>query len=208
MMTTADINLYNLTFRPRRLVLDARRALLLWLLGVLAVLAWATVATGPAGDHAWTRMSGELAAMQQGQLVNLTREVEQRAVQAESERKRLVALAAMLARTTTALNDWPGQNGLDHAQMLRSLSRTAHPSLWITGLHLSGDPEVIELRGQMLDASVLPGYLRSLNDEPVFRGRHFEQLGIRTVRHASGIDVAEFELRSDARPIDPRAQTK
>jgi hypothetical protein len=52
----------------------------------------------------------------------------------------------------------------------------------------------------MTDARQLPSYLRRLNGEPLFKGREFAQLSLKTVEPLAALggnaSYAEFALRS------------
>ncbi len=68
-----------------------------------------------------------------------------------------------------------------YSSYLMALGRQAHPSLWITGIAITGDAQDLEIRGRMLSPSVLPGYLQSLQAEPLFAGRRFGQIEVTTL---------------------------
>jgi hypothetical protein len=60
----------------------------------------------------------------------------------------------------------------------RGLARQVPDGLWLTGLTIGGGGSEIEIRGGVLNPSVLPGFLGRLGAEPAFRGRHFAALAI------------------------------
>lgn len=89
-----------------------------------------------------------------------------------------------------------------------ALARQAQSALWLTGFSVSADGRQIELAGRMLNAAALPAYLRSLNDEPLFRGRPFAQLEIKGAGSGEAAPdsagFVEFALRSQPGREEPR----
>ncbi len=85
-----------------------------------------------------------------------------------------------------------------YSSFFRALGRQTQSSLWITGATVLGDGQDIELRGRMLTAAVLPAYLRSLQNEPLFSGHRFAQLEIKAVQSSDAGDsgLTEFTLRT------------
>lgn len=118
---------------------------------------------------------------------------------------RLRAVEAGQLRITAALDS--GQAGVaqGYAQYLLALSRQALAQLWLTGFSVGADGHELELNGRMTDPGQLPDYLRRLNAEPLFKGREFAQLSLKTVGaeptatapSGSGAPgVTEFSLRA------------
>lgn len=70
-----------------------------------------------------------------------------------------------------------GGNGV--AEVMRGFARQIVDGVWLTGFVVGKDN--FEMRGRLLSASLLPAYIRRLNAEPAFRGRHFEALEMRAV---------------------------
>ena len=76
-----------------------------------------------------------------------------------------------------------------HADLLEALARQTpgeHAPLWLTGLTLHVQSHELSLQGRMLDAASLPAYLRRLDQEPLLRGRTFEQLQMARTADGSG----------------------
>ena len=117
-----------------------------------------------------------------------------------AELDRLHAAEASQRRVRAALDG--GQVGATrgHSGYLLALSRQTLPGLWLTGFTVAGDGRALELRGRMTDPRQLPDYLHRLNAEPLFKGREFAQLSLKTVAQeasaGSGASPAEFALRS------------
>lgn len=86
------------------------------------------------------------------------------------EHRRLVL---RLAKETAA----GGQEGV--ADVMRGFSRQIVEGVWLTGFGISASG--IDIRGRLLDPSLLPTYIRRLNGEPSFRGRRFAALDMQGV---------------------------
>lgn len=115
-----------------------------------------------------------------------------RATEAGERRMRLALDSGVAGRTT----------GYSH--FLMALARQAQTNLWITGFSVAADGETLELQGLMTDPQLLPGYLRHLNSEPLFKGRQFAQISLKSLALHSAVagdsgrpdrEVIEFSLR-------------
>ena len=98
--------------------------------------------------------------------------LEQEAVRlknAATQRKELFRLATGFASS--------GSGGV--ADVMRGFSRQIVDGVWLTGFVVA--PDDFEIRGRLLDSSLLPAYIRRLNAEPAFRGRRFVALDMRAV---------------------------
>ena len=62
---------------------------------------------------------------------------------------------------------------------MAGLARQSMEGLWLTTFAAGG--EDLEIRGRMLEPSLLPTYIRRLNGEPLFQGRRFDALDIQDV---------------------------
>ncbi|MDE2584906.1 MAG: hypothetical protein KGN39_05860, partial [Betaproteobacteria bacterium] len=60
--------------------------------------------------------------------------------------------------------------------------------LWLTGFEIGPGGLEMEIRGRMVNQSLLPRYIQRLDNEPRFRGRRFAALEMRGV---DGSDKAE-----------------
>lgn len=79
-------------------------------------------------------------------------------------------------------------NTQGYSGLMTALARRATTGVWLTGFSVSED-SALSIKGRVLDASLVPSYIRSLNAEAAIRGR----------------DVADLKL--SARP-DPAAAAK
>ena len=121
----------------------------------------------------------------------------------QAELQRLRALEQHQQRVRAALGSGAAGAPDGYTPYLKALSRQAQGSLWITGFAVAAEGDAIELEGRMLDASVLPGYLRRLNAEERFNGRPFAQLQIRALDGPADAGITEFALRSQPPGKEP-----
>lgn len=86
-----------------------------------------------------------------------------------NQRRELFRMAAGFAAS--------GNGGV--ADVMRGFSRQIVDGVWLTGFVVA--PDDFEIRGRLLDSSLLPTYIRRLNAEPALRGRQFVALDMRAV---------------------------
>jgi hypothetical protein len=120
------------------------------------------------------------------------------------ELARLGSIEAGQRRIRAALDS--GQAGVvqGYSEYLLALSRQAQPRLWLTGFIIAPDGRALDLAGRMTDPRQLPDYLRQLNAEPLFKGREFAQLSLKSIYPGtaaggavnSGPAYTEFALRA------------
>lgn len=175
-----QINLYDPALRKQREWLTSRNLLIAAMISVLLVSLGATAARWQLAVRAEQARSVNtqlLSARQafaeftrllstQKEDPQLVAEVQHRQAELQAARKALEALQGM--GSGSQAND-PGG-----AEILRALSRQHLDGLWLTGLSIRDG--AFELRGRMTNQALLPEYLRRLEREPVFHGRHFAAL--------------------------------
>ena len=168
-------------------------------LGLAGALAWGLQALGSQTAARAGELETDLAALQARAAPTRPAAPSRDAL----ELGRLHAVEAGQQRVRAALD--AGQVGTPqgYSGFLLALSRQTRPSLWLTGFTVAADGRALELRGRMTDPRRLPDYLRRLNAEPLFKGREFAQLSLKTVPTVSpeaatgaGASDTEFALRS------------
>ena len=193
-----QLNLLDPRFAPQALRFSARH-------GLMAVLALLALTAGSAQGLKWaaTQATGKA-----GQLEVLTAPLQARAqalmatVGANAangsavEITQLRTLEAGQRRTSQALSAGLAGAREGPSDYLLALARRASPVVWVTGFALD-ETGAIALEGRMTDSAVLPEYLKSLNNEPRFKGRPFAQLSLQAL-DAAGVATpyTEFSLRS------------
>ena len=67
-----------------------------------------------------------------------------------------------------------------YSEFFRALSRRAMQGVWLTGITLEGGGSGMVIRGRALEPTMIPSYLATLKQEPLFKGRSFGSLELRT----------------------------
>jgi hypothetical protein len=92
---------------------------------------------------------------------------------------RLKARQGLLQEVTLRVApDAEGYSGL-----LTGFARRAQHGVWLTGIAVN-EARALEIKGRVLDAALVPVYLRSLNVEAVIRGRSVDELALRAREEA------------------------
>jgi len=177
-----QINLYSPALLPEREWVTGRNVSL----AALALLVVLLLASGVAQYRLATATTRAKAAEQA--VADLKSQV-QSASQALAAARVPVDKDAELARLQRGINDreqilallaqGSPKEGMGFAEYFRGLARQAVPGLWLTGFSLGAGGSGLEIRGRMVDQSLLPEYIRRLNKEKVFAGREFAALDVR-----------------------------
>ena len=170
-----QINLFNPVFLKQKKYFSAvtmLQSLGLVVAGVLAFYGYTVYATG---------MQSRIAANSSQQLASQSQQV---ATLASQGRNRV--LQDELAQTQMRLKQREGTLALlrtgglgNTAGFARYLTALAHEQVggvWLTGFSISGDEAELHLSGRVLQADLVPAYLRALNREEVMRGRRVAEL--------------------------------
>jgi hypothetical protein len=170
-----QINLFNPVFLKQKKYFSAvtmLQSLGLVVAGVLVFYGYTLYAT-----RMQSRVAAESAqqlAVQSQQVAGLGNRGKSRLVQDE------------LARATTRLKQREETLGLlrtgglgnstGFARYLTALAHEGVSGVWLTGFSISGDETELQLSGRVLQADLVPLYLRALNREEVMRGRRISEL--------------------------------
>ncbi len=95
----------------------------------------------------------------------------------EQEAQRLTSAVALRKETLRRAVESTAEGSVSVAEVMRGFSRHVVDGVWLTGFSVV--PEGLEIRGRLIDSSLLPVYIRRLNAEPSFRGRRFAALDMR-----------------------------
>ena len=199
-----QINLLDASLQRR----PERLGILAGLLAVAAVLATsitAALALQASGERTATqaeRMERELALVQ-ARMAKVRGGASSPLV---AELARLRAVDERQQRIRMALD--AGQAGAPegYSRYLLALSRQAQEGLWLTRFDIAPDSRSLELGGRMTDTRHLSEFLRRLKAEPLFNGRQFAQLSLKSVELPAGARVSEFALRSTPAASAPEAR--
>lgn len=91
----------------------------------------------------------------------------------------------------------------EYSKVLKGLAEQRVEGVWLTGFRLV--PSAIELRGRLLDPTLLPVYINRLNADTVFFGRRFSALEMK------GVDPATEKApdsKPDTKPVVGRRYTE
>ncbi|MBI3096237.1 MAG: PilN domain-containing protein [Rhodocyclales bacterium] len=176
---SAQINLYHPRYLRRRELLTLGNVML----AAAAVYLLLAAAGGWAWQNAATRSQAATAA--EVQLKAVKGQVDA-ATNAASVRKPSPQLIGELERAEGMLrrrgdiarlleSGAVGNTG-GFADYLRGFARQVPEGLWLTGFSINSGGSDMEIRGSMLDAALLPEYIRRLGNEKAFQGRSFASL--------------------------------
>lgn len=177
-----QINLLNPDLRPRRDWLSFRIVAPVAAVCIAAVVVAMVLVRSEQSALASREIeTGSRLKAAQEQLQALARQVGERVsdprLVSEAER-----LAAAVKRHEDALRVLQpaaadGQGG--YGEVMRGLARQSMSGLWLTAFAVGSD--AMEIRGRMLEPSLLPTYIRRLNGEAAFQGRRFDALDLQGV---------------------------
>lgn len=199
-----QINLLDATFRRRHEPFGSTAGLIAMAgtLVLCAALVW--------GLHALRAQAAARAAGAETELTALQARVAALGPAVPSrhaaELARLRRVESGQRRILVALESGQAGEAQHYSEYLLALSRQAPGTLWLTGFSVAADGRALEVNGRMTDPRQLPEYLRRLNAEPLFKGREFAQLSLKTVEPVAasgegprtGPAHTEFVLRAIA----------
>lgn len=182
-----ELNLLNPALRPRHDWLAFRSVALGALLAfgvVCAGYGYATYrhATVAAGEAAIKSRQAALQQELQSLQAKLAARVPDPAL--EEERQKLAAALQQREAVLALAQRMAAPERLPVTEVMRGFSRQRIEGVWLTGFAVTADG--IDIRGRLLDHSLLPVYIRRLNSEPAFRGRSFAALDMQSVVPSSG----------------------
>ncbi len=195
-----QLNLLDASLRRRREPFDSATALVAVAatLALSAALAWtlqalaadATVQTG-AAEREYADLQARVAALGPAT-----------PSRGAAELTRLRAIDAGQRRLLAAVDSGAAGESRPYSEYLLALARQAPGNLWLTSFAVGADGRALEVSGRMTDPRQLPEYLKKLNAEPLFKGREFAQLSVKSVDSAASAaesarpGLAEFALRA------------
>lgn len=136
-------------------------------------------------------------------------------LQLEREVLRLRAAEAGRRRLSSLLDSAAAGHRRGYSAHLVSLSRQAHPQVWLTSVTLDAAGEPLELQGRLSDPAALTAWLDGLSRESAFQGRRFGQLQLRRLDPGDAVagtpqaepvgagPITAFSLRSTAGAATP-----
>lgn len=179
-----QINLYEARLRPRHLLLTGQR-LAVALVAVLVLAGGlAFLARGQAGQAGAEVIRGqaEVKALQEKHDA-LVRQMAERKIPAalQNELDNARAMQSVRKEVVALLDSGKLGHTDGFSKIFYGFSRQATGDLWLTGFAVSLGGQEIEIRGKLLDAAKLPGYVQRLGLDPAFQGRRFAALTMDSV---------------------------
>jgi hypothetical protein len=198
-----QINLFNPIFLKQRQVFTADH--IAQMLGAIVVGALLLVAFGA---YRVSRMEREVAAAQahasarEAALTKVKAEFAPREKSKflQDEAARLQAELAAMREAEDVLKGGDLGNTFGYAEYFRAFARQNVSGLWLTGLEIVGAGREISVRGKALQASLVPGYIARLTQEPILRGKTFGSLQIGGPDGAAQQAVASTALQPAKAP--------
>ena len=174
-----QINLFNPVFLKQKKHFSAvtmLQALGLLLGGILAFYGYALYESRALGQVA-ADANRQLKA-QAEQAGRLTREFspQGRSRMLEDEVARASARVKQREEMLAVLRTGGLGNTEGFARYLAAFARQPVSGVWLTGFSIGGDESVLQLNGRVLQADLVPAYIRALNREEVMRGRRVSEL--------------------------------
>lgn len=174
-----QINLFNPVFLKQKKYFSAvtmLQALGLLLGGVLAFHGYALYQSQARAREA-ADAARQIAAMS-AEVASLTREFspQGRSRALQEEVARVSARLKQREELLAALHAGGLGNTAGFARYLAAFARQPLGGVWLTGFSISGDEVALVLSGRVLQADLVPAYLRALNREEVMRGRRVSEL--------------------------------
>ncbi len=177
-----EINLLNPALRPPRDLLTFKPVAVATVASVAFIAALFAYARFDAAqlDRRQADAKTQLADVQQ-QLQKLQADLSARKPSAalEQEVSRLSGEAEHRGEILRLAEETTGFASGSLADVMRGFANQTLPGVWLTGFAVGTSG--IDIRGRLLDPSLLPVYIRRLNGEPAFRGRLFAALDMQGV---------------------------
>ena len=196
-----QINLFNPLFLEQKKYFSASAMLqgIALLLAGLVVLAMIASRQTAGLERLLVQVQGQSAQQREG-LVALSRQYSQQGTSRQLEQElttteeRLRRRSELLAEMSTGI----GANVQGYSPHLSALARRTAEGVWLTGIEFGGKASEMVLKGRALNADLVPAYVRSLRQEPLFAGRTLRSLQVTARETAPGATPS-----ADAAPATP-----
>ena len=179
-----QINLYNARFLRQREWLTANTLAAAFGLAVLMVAGWSVWAQRQAADaQADVDSSATQLKAAQQRMAELGARLATNKPSPQLANELATAQALVKARGDVLAAVQGGILGDDAAgafsEYLRGFARQTPAGVWLTGVRIGAGGGDMEIRGRMLNSSLLPEYIRRLSGEKAFQGKTFSALDVR-----------------------------
>lgn len=176
------INLYQDELKEAKVLLPARQMLViagLALAGMAALGSWSqTWSSGPRAEADAIQKQAD----QQDQVVRGLQDQVARMAPNEALVRQAEALQSRLRNTRLMRQAVAPSRGLiNFSWYLEGLGRQSRDSIWLTEIRIGDQGRTFLLRGGTLDPSLVPEYIQSLENEPIYAGLSFDNLSMSLV---------------------------
>lgn len=177
-----QVNLYQPIFRKQRIIFSARTMLLTGL-GFLVLLAAYAVLI----DRRVTALETELARQNEAEqrAVSQIARISETLPSPEPDPalvarvERLEERRDRLRQTVELLRTRAPESRPRLRPRLEALARRHPDGLWLTGVELGANGDMLKLEGRALSARLVPGYLDALSGESALEGLSFRQVRVK-----------------------------
>jgi hypothetical protein len=172
-----EINLINPTLRRKRdwLTFDVVAPTAVVVLVVVGVLSVYTSLQAAGLQRQGADLAAQVAAVQEELQLTKTSLATRKNDPAIEQEAQSLSAAVRQRKEVFRLAEGSASDGSGGvAEIMRGFSRQFVDGVWLTGFVVG--PGNFEIRGRLLEPSLLPAYIRRLNAEPAFRGRRFAAL--------------------------------
>lgn len=206
-----QINLVNESFRPRRSGLNHRVII------IAAAAAWLLLHVVGRSVATSVETLTQRVAAADAKITGLKADVE-KSTEAARRREPDKGLIEEIARlelrlelqrdTLIALDTGGLGNSIGFSNYLAAFARRATDGVWLTRIAVDSAANEVQLRGRVLRAELLPGYLRALGEEAALRDKRFGELTV-TTKSITDESAAATQPSADAdRPADAVAMAR
>lgn len=122
----------------------------------------------------------------------------------QQELKQLEAHAAAQDTVLNLLKSGAIGNTEGYSEYLRAFARQSIKGMWLTAFDITGDGAKMSMSGAVVDAQLVPAYIRRLGAEKVMQGKTFAALQMQPPKVDAGQPPAryiEFSLRSETAEV-------
>lgn len=175
-----EINLINPTLRRKRdwLSFDVVASMALVMLLVVSALSVYTSLQAAGMQRQGADLAAQVAAAQEAlQLAKSSLATRKNDPAIEQESQELTAIVRQRKEVFRLAEGSASDGSGGVAEIMRGFSRQFVDGVWLTGFVVG--PGNFEIRGRLIEPSLLPAYIRRLNSETAFRGRRFAALDMR-----------------------------
>lgn len=176
-----QINLFNTAFAKQSKLLSTQavwQGLAVAMLGVALFYGYASYQAYVLTQKADVSSKQLTAAQAQlaGQAADLSPQKANQLI--EEEIKKVDAQVAAQQEMLGTLQGGNMGNTTGYSEYMRAFARQAVSGLWLTGFTITGNASQLALQGSVVNAELVPTYIRRLNQEPIMRGKSFAVLHI------------------------------